>query len=68
MAGRELRGLAVHLAARIMGAAGAGDVFVSATARELASGAGIEFEDRGGHTFKGIAGERRVYQALGRQR
>jgi class 3 adenylate cyclase len=68
MAGRELRGLAVHLAARIMGAAGAGEVFVSATARELASGAGIEFEDRGSHTFKGIAGERRVYQALGRQR
>jgi class 3 adenylate cyclase len=66
MAGRELRGLAVHLAARIMGAAGAGEVFVSGTARELASGAGIEFEDRGAHTFKGIAGERQVYQALGR--
>jgi class 3 adenylate cyclase len=65
MAGRELRGLAVHLAARIMGAAGAGEVFVSATARELASGAGIEFEDRGNHTFKGIAGERHVYRAMG---
>ena len=67
MAGRELRGVAVHLAARIMAAAGAGEVFVSATARELASGAGIEFEDRGTHTFKGIAGERHVYRALGRQ-
>jgi class 3 adenylate cyclase len=65
MAGPELRGLAVHLAARIMGAAGAGEVFVSATARELASGAGIEFEDRGSHAFKGITGERQVYQALG---
>jgi class 3 adenylate cyclase len=65
MAGRELRGLAVHLTARIMGAASAGEVFVSATARELATGAGIEFEDRGSHAFKGIAGERHVYRALG---
>jgi class 3 adenylate cyclase len=64
MAGRELRGLAVHVAARIMAAAGAGEVFVSATARELASGARIEFEDRGSHAFKGIAGERQVYRAL----
>jgi class 3 adenylate cyclase len=67
MAGRELRGVAVHLASRIMAAAGAGEVFVSATARELASGAGIEFEDRGDHAFKGIAGERHLYRALGRQ-
>jgi class 3 adenylate cyclase len=67
MAGRELRGLAVHLAARIMAAAGAGEVFVSATTRELASGAGIEFEDRGDRTFKGIAGERHLYEARGRR-
>jgi class 3 adenylate cyclase len=66
MAGRDLRGLAVHLAARIMSAAGPGEVFVSATARELASGAGLEFEDRGSQTFKGIAGERQVYKALER--
>jgi class 3 adenylate cyclase len=65
LAGRELRGLAVHLAARIMSAAGAGEVFVSATARELASGAGIAFEDRGSRAFKGIAGERQVYRAVG---
>ena len=67
LAGRELRGLAVHLAARIMSAAGTGEVFVSATARELASGAGIRFEDRGSREFKGIAGERQVSQAVGRQ-
>jgi class 3 adenylate cyclase len=67
MAGRELRGVAVHLAARIMAAAGAGEVFVSGTARELASGAGFDFEDRGDHAFKGIVGERHLYRALGRQ-
>ena len=42
----DLRGVAVHLAARIMDAAGPGAVFVSATSRELASGAGVEFVER----------------------
>jgi class 3 adenylate cyclase len=38
VAGEDLRGVAVHLAARIMGAAGPGEVFVSATSKELATG------------------------------
>jgi class 3 adenylate cyclase len=66
MAGRELRGVAVHLAARIMAAAGPGEVFVSATSRDLASGAGIEFEDRGRQELKGFGEERHVFQALAR--
>ena len=65
MAGQELRGVAVHLAARIMNAAGPGEVFVSATARELASGAGIEFEDRGSHELKGFVGARQLFRARG---
>jgi len=65
-AGSELRGVAVHLAARIMNAAGPGEVFVSATARELASGAGIDFVDRGSHGLKGFAGTRELFQARGR--
>ena len=64
--GKELRGVAVHLAARIMNAAGPGEVFVSATARELASGAGIDFEDRGNHELKGFTGARQLFRALGR--
>jgi class 3 adenylate cyclase len=64
IADRELRGLAVHLAARIMAAAGPGEVFVSATVRELASGAGIDFEDRGSFDLKGFAGARQLYRAL----
>ena len=59
----DLRGLAVHLAARIMSAADPGGIFVSGTARELAIGAGIEFVDRGVREFKGISGERQVYEA-----
>jgi class 3 adenylate cyclase len=66
LAGRELRGVAVHLAARIMNAAGPGEVFVSATAKELASGAGIDFEDRGSHELKGFAGARQLFRARGR--
>ena len=61
----ELRGQAVHLAARIMAAAGPGEVFASATVRELASGAGIDFEDRGTYELKGFAGERQLFQVRG---
>jgi class 3 adenylate cyclase len=60
----DLRGLAVHMAARIMDAAGPGEVLVSATSRELASGAGMGFVDRGSREFKGISGQRQIYQAL----
>jgi class 3 adenylate cyclase len=59
----DLRGLAVHLAARIMSTADPGTIFVSGTARELAIGAGIEFVDRGVRELKGISGERQVYEA-----
>jgi class 3 adenylate cyclase len=59
----DLRGLAVHLAARIMAAADPGTTFTSGTTRELAIGAGIEFVDRGTREFKGISGERPVYEA-----
>lgn len=63
VAGGDIHGLAVHLAARIMGAAGAGEVFVSSTSRELATGAGVEFMDRGNHELKGISGARQLYEA-----
>jgi class 3 adenylate cyclase len=58
-----IHGLAVHLAARVMDAAGAGEVFVSSTSRELASGAGVEFLDRGSRELKGISGSRQIFEA-----
>jgi class 3 adenylate cyclase len=64
IAGSELRGVAVHLAARIMAAAGPGQVFVSEMTRELASGARIEFASRGSREFKGFGGERQIYEAI----
>jgi class 3 adenylate cyclase len=62
-ADEDLRGLAVHLAARIMDAADPGTTLVSGTTRELTIGAGIEFADRGSHAFKGISEQRRIYEA-----
>jgi class 3 adenylate cyclase len=59
----DLRGLAVHMASRIMDAADPGATLVSGTTRELTIGAGIEFVDRGARELKGISGERAVYEA-----
>jgi class 3 adenylate cyclase/pimeloyl-ACP methyl ester carboxylesterase len=54
-------GIAVHLAARVLGTAGSGEVVVSQTTRDLVEGSGIEFDDRGEHELKGIEGARRLY-------
>ncbi|MBM2824112.1 MAG: Adenylyl cyclase [Thermoleophilia bacterium] len=54
-------GIAVHLAARVLGAAGAGEVLVSSTTHDLVEGSGLEFEDRGEHVLKGVEGARRLY-------
>jgi hypothetical protein len=66
LAGHDLRGVAVQLAARIMEGAGPGEVLVSATTRELASGGEVEFIDRGSRELKGINGPRQVYEAQAR--
>jgi class 3 adenylate cyclase len=63
LAGEDLRGVAVHLAARLMSAADPGTIFVSSTTRELTIGAGLDFVDRGTRQLKGISGEWRVFEA-----
>ena len=50
----DVQGIAVHLAARIMGEAAAGEVVVSRTVRDLVAGSDIEFDDTGEHFLKGI--------------
>jgi class 3 adenylate cyclase len=52
--GEDLGGLAVHTASHIGALAGAGEILVSRTVRDLVAGSGLEFEDRGGHLLKGI--------------
>jgi len=53
--GETLGGIAVHIGARVASAAHAGEVLVSSTVKDLVSGSGIEFEDRGEHQLKGIS-------------
>jgi class 3 adenylate cyclase len=62
--GDKVAGIAVHTGARVSAAAGAGEVLVSATVRDLVSGSGIEFEDRGEHELKGV-GARHLYAVVG---
>jgi class 3 adenylate cyclase len=52
--GDDIGGIAVHIAARVSAHAGAGDVVVSRTVKDLVAGSGIEFDDRGTHTLKGV--------------
>ena len=58
----DIGGIAVHLAARIMAAAGASEVLVSSTLTDLVVGSGIGFDDRGPHELKGIPGAWRLYE------
>jgi class 3 adenylate cyclase len=62
--GPEVRGIAVHLAARVMAAASDGSIYVTGTVRDLVAGSGIEFEDRGRHTLRGVPGTWELVEAL----
>jgi class 3 adenylate cyclase len=57
----KIAGIAVSAGARVASAAGAGEVLVSSTVKDLVAGSGIEFEDRGTHDLKGVPGEWRLY-------
>jgi len=59
--GGKLRGIAVHIGARVAHQAAPGEVLVSSTVKDLVAGSGLEFEDRGGHELKGVPGEWRLY-------
>jgi pimeloyl-ACP methyl ester carboxylesterase len=59
--GDDVGGMAVNIGARIGALAGAGEVLVSSTVRELVVGSGFEFADRGEQTLKGAPGEWRLF-------
>jgi hypothetical protein len=54
-------GMAVHVAARIQGLAGPGDILVSGTVKDIVVGSDARFEDRGQHSLKGMPGEWRLF-------
>ncbi len=59
--GTDVGGIAVHIAARVMAAAGAGEVLVSRTVHDLVTGSDYVLEDRGAHALKGMAGEWQLF-------
>ncbi|HEX7172345.1 MAG TPA: adenylate/guanylate cyclase domain-containing protein [Candidatus Limnocylindria bacterium] len=63
--GAKVGGVAVHLAARVLGAAGPDEVLVTSTVRELVAGSELTFTDAGTHTFKGFADSWHVFRVTG---
>jgi class 3 adenylate cyclase len=61
--GDDIGGIAVVIAARVAAQAGADEVLVSNTVKDLVAGSGIEFEDRGSHALKGVPEEWRLFLA-----
>jgi class 3 adenylate cyclase len=61
--GADLGGLAVHIAARIAGLAGDGEVLVSSTVKDLLVGSDVGFHDRQDHELKGVPGTWRLFRA-----
>jgi len=58
--GDELSGLAVAIGTRVAALAGAGEVLVSSTVKNLV-GSALRFEDRGVHDLKGVPGAWHLY-------
>ncbi len=59
--GSDVGGLAVHIAARVMALAHASEVLVSQTVKDLVTGSGLRFADRGSRELRGVPGEWRVW-------
>jgi DNA-binding NarL/FixJ family response regulator len=59
--GDDVGGIAVHIGARVTASASAGDIIVSSTVKDLVTGSGIGFLDRGGHILKGVPGRWRLF-------
>lgn len=61
----DVAGIAVHIGARIGALAGAGEILVSGTVKDLVIGSGIDFADRGRHELKGVPGAWQIWAAVG---
>jgi pimeloyl-ACP methyl ester carboxylesterase len=59
--GADIGGIAVHIGARVSALAGADEVLVSHTVKDLVAGSGLRFQDRGTHMLKGVPGEWRLF-------
>jgi class 3 adenylate cyclase len=59
--GDDIGGIAVHIAARVLAAAGPGEILVSRTVRDLVVGSDVVLEDRGTHPLKGVEGRWQLF-------
>ncbi len=59
--GSDVGGLAVHTGARVAALAGAREILVSSTVKDLVAGSKIDFVERGTHELKGVPGEWRLF-------
>jgi pimeloyl-ACP methyl ester carboxylesterase/class 3 adenylate cyclase len=59
-----VRGIAVHIGARVAAFAGASEVLASSTVKDLVAGSALRFEDFGEHVLKGVPGSWRLYRVL----
>jgi len=62
LGGNGIKGIAVHIGARVAALAGDGEVWTSSIVRDLAPGSGLVFEDRGIHSLKGVPDPWRVFE------
>jgi len=61
--GRDIGGVAVHTAARVMAESQPGEVLVSRVVTDLVAGAGLKFAGRGSHELKGLPGKWDLFAA-----
>jgi class 3 adenylate cyclase/pimeloyl-ACP methyl ester carboxylesterase len=59
--GEDIGGIAVHIAARVLAKAGAGEIWCSRTVKDLVAGAGFAFTDRGSYRLKGVPEEWQLF-------
>jgi len=57
----KVAGIAVSIGARVASRAAAGEILVSQTVRDLVTGSGLVFDERGAHELKGVPGAWRLY-------
>jgi class 3 adenylate cyclase len=65
LAEEGVRGIAVHIGARLASLAKPGEVLVSSTVKDLVAGSGLKFEDRGSRELKGVPGRWALFAATG---
>jgi class 3 adenylate cyclase/predicted alpha/beta hydrolase len=64
LSGDQVRGIAVHIGARVAALAGPSEILVSSTVKDLVVGSGLAFEDAGEHELKGLPDRWRLYRVV----